>query len=272
MRGGELMVTGVDCLRNSDLPAGHSAPLLMPMSEVAGRMAPHVGAHCLEKENGGRGVLLAGAPGVATATVVILGGGVAGMNAAMIASGMGADVTVLDRNPEALRWIGRRVPPSQRYSVPNLASQMRSAFSSIAWNTGSKLPGNELMTCSTSDVGESCSSASSRSRVSRATSVSRPAGGLRRTTAFGALLRFSVTNFRCRFLTGSSPALERFLRFFVRIVFTRVTGRRLVSQELSMRQRAGARTPSYVAKENPLERRGLNDSRICGEVVPRFFV
>ena len=75
------------------------------MSEVAGRMAPHVGARCLEKENGGRGVLLAGVPGVPAASVVILGGGVAGTNAALIASGMGADVTVLDRNPEALRRI-----------------------------------------------------------------------------------------------------------------------------------------------------------------------
>src|SRR5262249_38414664 len=77
----------------------------IPMSEGAGRMAPQVGAHYLEKPNGGRGVLLAGAPGVAAATVVILGGGVAGTNAAQIASGMGADVTVLDRNPDALRRI-----------------------------------------------------------------------------------------------------------------------------------------------------------------------
>jgi alanine dehydrogenase len=80
-------------------------PLLTPMSEVAGRMAPHVGARCLEKENGGRGVLLSGVPGVSAASVVILGGGVAGTNAALIASGMGADVTVLDRNPDALRRI-----------------------------------------------------------------------------------------------------------------------------------------------------------------------
>jgi alanine dehydrogenase len=65
----------------------------------------HVGAHYLEKENGGRGVLLAGAPGVSAASVVIVGGGVAGTNAAQIASGMGADVTVLDRDPQALRRI-----------------------------------------------------------------------------------------------------------------------------------------------------------------------
>ncbi|HMK71193.1 MAG TPA: alanine dehydrogenase [Xanthobacteraceae bacterium] len=80
-------------------------PLLTPMSEVAGRMAPQVGARCLEKENGGRGVLLAGVPGVPPASVVILGGGVAGTNAALIACGMGAEVAVLDRNPEALRRV-----------------------------------------------------------------------------------------------------------------------------------------------------------------------
>ncbi len=84
-------------------------PLLTPMSEIAGRMAPHVGAHCLEKENGGRGVLLAGAPGVAPASIVVVGGGVAGTNAAQVASGMGADVTVLDRDPEALRRIAARL-------------------------------------------------------------------------------------------------------------------------------------------------------------------
>ncbi len=80
-------------------------PLLTPMSEVAGRMAAQVGARCLEKENGGRGVLLAGVPGVGAASVLVLGGGVAGSNAALIAAGMGADVTVLDRNPEALRRV-----------------------------------------------------------------------------------------------------------------------------------------------------------------------
>ena len=84
-------------------------PLLTPMSEVAGRMAPHVGAHCLEKENGGRGVLLGGVPGVGAASVLVLGGGVAGTNAALIASGMGAEVTVLDRNPEALRRVAAQL-------------------------------------------------------------------------------------------------------------------------------------------------------------------
>jgi alanine dehydrogenase len=78
-------------------------PLLTPMSEVAGRMAPQAGARCLEKEVGGRGMLLGGAPGVAAADVLILGGGVAGTNAALIALGMGAQVTVVDRSPDTLR-------------------------------------------------------------------------------------------------------------------------------------------------------------------------
>lgn len=78
-------------------------PLLIPMSEVAGRMAPHAGAHCLEKVNGGRGILLGGVPGVPPADVVILGGGHAGTHAATIAMGMGAEVVVVDRNPEVLR-------------------------------------------------------------------------------------------------------------------------------------------------------------------------
>jgi alanine dehydrogenase len=84
-------------------------PLLTPMSEVAGRMAPQAGAHCLEKIAGGRGVLLGGVPGVPSADVVVLGGGVAGANAARVAAGMGAAVTVVDRNPDVLRRIDSTV-------------------------------------------------------------------------------------------------------------------------------------------------------------------
>jgi alanine dehydrogenase len=73
-------------------------PLLAPMSEVAGRMSVQVGAHCLEKEPGGRGILLGGVPGVEPANVVVIGGGVAGGNAARMAMGLGARVTVLDRS------------------------------------------------------------------------------------------------------------------------------------------------------------------------------
>ncbi|MET9229357.1 alanine dehydrogenase [Lentzea sp. NPDC003310] len=86
------------------LPDG-SLPLLAPMSEIAGRMAAQVGAHCLERAQGGRGVLLGGAPGVAAGKVAVIGAGVAGMNAATMAVGMQAEVVVLDTNVNRLRQI-----------------------------------------------------------------------------------------------------------------------------------------------------------------------
>jgi alanine dehydrogenase len=82
--------------------AGGGLPLLAPMSEVAGRMSVQVGAHCLEKEQGGSGMLLGGVPGVAAAKVVIIGGGVSGTNAARMAMGMEAHVTVIDKSLEQL--------------------------------------------------------------------------------------------------------------------------------------------------------------------------
>jgi len=85
--------------------ADRSLPLLTPMSEVAGRMAVQIGAHYLEKAHGGRGVLLGGVPGVAPANVVIIGGGTVGTNAAKIAVGMGAHVTIIDINTERLRYL-----------------------------------------------------------------------------------------------------------------------------------------------------------------------
>ncbi len=80
-------------------------PLLAPMSEVAGRMATQVGAHWLERGNGGRGVLLGGAPGVRPGRVVVLGAGNVGWNAAWIAAGMEAEVILLDKNLDRLRWV-----------------------------------------------------------------------------------------------------------------------------------------------------------------------
>ena len=80
-------------------------PLLAPMSEVAGRMSIQAGAHCLEKEQGGRGVLLGGVPGVEPANVTIIGGGVVGSHAARMAVGMGAQVTILDRSIPRLRQL-----------------------------------------------------------------------------------------------------------------------------------------------------------------------
>jgi alanine dehydrogenase len=98
-----LMKSGAICVAYETVTSKNgSLPLLKPMSEVAGRMSVQVGAHYLEKEQGGRGVLLGGVPGVAPATVAILGGGVAGVNAAQMAVGMRADVTIYDINMERL--------------------------------------------------------------------------------------------------------------------------------------------------------------------------
>jgi alanine dehydrogenase len=88
-------------------------PLLAPMSEVAGRMSVQAGAQCLEKSQGGSGLLLAGVPGVSPAKVVIIGGGVVGSNAAKIAMGMGARVTVLDRSLDTLRRLDNQFNSSQ---------------------------------------------------------------------------------------------------------------------------------------------------------------
>lgn len=83
----------------------NSLPLLSPMSEVAGRMAVQIGAQFLEKPNGGKGVLLGGVPGVASAQVVIVGGGIVGTNAAKMAVGLGARVTIIDRSAERLAYL-----------------------------------------------------------------------------------------------------------------------------------------------------------------------
>jgi alanine dehydrogenase len=102
----DLVASGATCIAYETVTGpGGSLPLLTPMSEVAGRLAPQVGAHCLEKAAGGRGVLLGGVPGVPAAEVIILGGGISGTHAATIALGMGANVTVVDRSAEVLRRI-----------------------------------------------------------------------------------------------------------------------------------------------------------------------
>jgi len=100
----DLVASGASCIAYETVTSAQGTlPLLAPMSEVAGRMAVQVGAHYLEKENGGFGVLLGGVPGVDPAKVVVLGGGVVGTHAIHIALGMGAEVWVLDRNPDVLR-------------------------------------------------------------------------------------------------------------------------------------------------------------------------
>jgi alanine dehydrogenase len=105
----DLVKSGAVCIAYETVtgPRPGSLPLLAPMSQVAGRMSIQSGAHCLEKAQGGRGVLLGGVPGVRPADVVILGAGVAGYNAAQIAVGMRARVTVFDKNPERLEELDR---------------------------------------------------------------------------------------------------------------------------------------------------------------------
>jgi alanine dehydrogenase len=113
--------------------ADGSLPLLTPMSEVAGRMAVQVGAQYLEAPNGGRGVLLGGVPGVAPANVVILGGGVVGHNAAKIAVGTGANVTVIDRNLNRLR------------DLDDIYSSQIVTLASNAWTVGEALRQADLV-------------------------------------------------------------------------------------------------------------------------------
>jgi len=99
-----LMASGTTAIAYETVQVASGAlPLLAPMSEVAGRMATQVGAHFLEREAGGRGILLGGVPGVPAAQVLVLGAGVSGMSAATIAVGMGADVTLADRDVQKLR-------------------------------------------------------------------------------------------------------------------------------------------------------------------------
>lgn len=99
-----LIKTGATCIAYETVETDdRKLPLLAPMSEVAGRLAPQMGAHSLEKPKGGRGILLAGLPGVAPAKVVVLGGGIVGYNAALIAVGMQADVWVLERSVDRMR-------------------------------------------------------------------------------------------------------------------------------------------------------------------------
>lgn len=100
-----LLASGTTAIAYETVEINGTLPLLAPMSEVAGRLAAQVGASALQKPNGGRGVLMGGVPGVSPAKVLVIGGGVAGLNAAVIAMGMGADVTIVDRSLPRLAYI-----------------------------------------------------------------------------------------------------------------------------------------------------------------------
>jgi alanine dehydrogenase len=100
-----LVASGITAVAYETVEVGRTLPLLAPMSEVAGRLAAQAGAYFLEKPLGGRGLLLGGVPGVAPGKVVILGGGVVGYNAAIIALGLGAQVTILERSIDRMRHL-----------------------------------------------------------------------------------------------------------------------------------------------------------------------
>lgn len=101
----ELLSRGTNSVAYETIEVGGALPLLKPMSEVAGRMSVQVGAWCLERHQGGRGVLLGGVPGVERGQVVVIGGGTVGTQAARMAMGMGADVTLLDTNLTRLNYL-----------------------------------------------------------------------------------------------------------------------------------------------------------------------
>jgi alanine dehydrogenase len=118
-----LMNSGVTAIAYETVTsAAGGLPLLTPMSEVAGRMSIQVGACALQKASGGRGTLLGGVPGVAPGKVVILGGGIAGTNAAEMAVGLQADVTVLDRSVARLKWLSEHFRGRARILMANAAS------------------------------------------------------------------------------------------------------------------------------------------------------
>ena len=118
-----LLKSGVTAIAYETVTGpGGSLPLLKPMSQVAGRMSIQAGATALEKAHGGRGVLLGGVPGVLPGRVLVIGGGVVGFNAAQMAVGLGADVTILDRDPEVLERLGTHFESRAKTRFSNRAN------------------------------------------------------------------------------------------------------------------------------------------------------
>ncbi|MEM1052429.1 MAG: alanine dehydrogenase [Pseudomonadota bacterium] len=119
----DLVKSGVTAIAYETVTGAEgSLPLLKPMSQVAGRMSVQAGASALEKAHGGRGVLLGGVPGVLPGKVTVIGGGVVGFNAAQMAAGLGADVTILDRNPKVLEKLAVHFESRAKTRFSNLAN------------------------------------------------------------------------------------------------------------------------------------------------------
>jgi alanine dehydrogenase len=140
-----MLSTGADCIAYETVEGGGSLPLLTPMSEVAGRMSVQEGAKYLERPMGGRGVLLGGVPGVEPGRVLILGGGVVGINAAKMAAGLGAHVTIMDIDMDRLRYLDDVMPANVTTRFSNrLAIQEELASADLVIGavlvTGAKAP------------------------------------------------------------------------------------------------------------------------------------
>jgi len=140
-----MVKSGADCVAYETVEQRGTLPLLTPMSEVAGRMAVQEGAKYLEKPMGGRGVLLGGVPGVAPGRVLILGGGVVGINAAKMAAGLGARVTIMDIDVDRLRYLDDVMPANVTTRFSNrLAIQEELASADLVIGavliTGAKAP------------------------------------------------------------------------------------------------------------------------------------
>lgn len=129
-----------------------SLPLLAPMSEVAGRLAPQVGSVCLQRPDGGRGVLMGGVPGVRPARVTVIGGGVSGLNATQVAVGMGADVTVLDLNVNKLRHVDELYRGQVKTVVSNSMELEVSAVESDMVIGAVLVPGTKAPTLISNDL------------------------------------------------------------------------------------------------------------------------
>ena len=137
----DLVNSGAVCIAYETVTdAQGRLPLLAPMSEVAGRMSIQAGAHCLEKAQGGRGMLLGGVPGVAPAKVVILGGGVVGVNAAYMATGLAADVTIIDRSADAMRAADSVATPAPTEPAEEAAPPVAPVQQDDASDTGDGAP------------------------------------------------------------------------------------------------------------------------------------
>lgn len=126
----DLIASGATCIAYETVTAeGGGLPLLAPMSEVAGRLSVQAGAHFLEKTQGGLGILLGGVTGVAPAKVVVVGGGIAGRNAVQMALGLGAEVWVIDRNPDVLKHLARQFGPSLNTAISSASAIEQHAIS-----------------------------------------------------------------------------------------------------------------------------------------------